>query len=166
MEKKNHFASKNLFLLFLILVFACGFAIVYYNLSDSLDCNDTDITQAADSNPWTDYTEPFRGSGTSDDPYIIASAENLAYLASDVLSGFSYYEKYFRQTENIDLSDHLWMPIGGLLSANYVRSFSGIYDGNGHTISNVYCARSDYNGLFGSISNATIKNLVKNQLFN
>ena len=84
MEKRNHFASKNLFLLFLILVFACGFAIVYYNLSDSLDYNNKHITQAADDNPWTDYTESFRGSGTSDDPYIIASAENLAYLASRV----------------------------------------------------------------------------------
>ena len=47
-------------------------------------------------------------------------------------------------------------PIG-----NDINSFSGLFDGNGHTISNLYINRStqDYVGLVGYTHNATIRNL-------
>lgn len=43
----------------------------------------------------------------------------------------------------------------------YGNSFSGIFDGNGFTISNLYINRpdEDYQGLFGSISHATVHNV-------
>lgn len=55
-----------------------------------------------------------------------------------------------------------WTPIG-----TKEKNYTGEFDGNGHTISGLYCTfRSDYSGLFGYISNATIKNIgVKDSWF-
>jgi hypothetical protein len=49
-----------------------------------------------------------------------------------------------------------WIPIGRLSG-----SFTGTFDGQGYTISNLYMDESDYDGagFFGSLSSATIQNL-------
>lgn len=47
---------------------------------------------------------------------------DLAQLAANVNSGISYENKYFKQTVNIHLNNHDWMPIGTTtnpLRANY-----------------------------------------------
>ena len=123
---------------------------------------------------WINHTTPFSGSGTEEDPYIIASAENLAYLSEQVYDGFSkFYNKYFKQTANIDLMQYNWQPIGVEINrsnSNVYCYFGGSYDGNGYTISNLhtpygttgaYC----YQGLFGltytyTDSSSTIKNIT------
>jgi hypothetical protein len=99
------------------------------------------------------------GSGSSVDPYLIQSKDDLVYLSSTD----SYWDtnKYFKQTVNIDLAGCEWTPIGSSL-----KNFKGSYDGNFKTISNLYfnSASSDKIGLFGvtasnSLSAETIKNL-------
>ena len=66
---------------------------------------------------WTDSAaDSFDGgSGTKEDPYQIATAEQLALLAKDVNSGVAdktHGGEYFILTADIDLSGHVWTPLG------------------------------------------------------
>ena len=61
---------------------------------------------------------------------------------------------------DIDLGGNEWTPIGG------DQAFTGTFDGNGHTISNLTATKNPSSGdptrgvaLFGYVKNATIKNL-------
>ncbi len=74
------------------------------------------------------------------------------------------YETFEGQTiklaSNIDLNNLAWTPIG-----NWDNAFEGNFDGQGHTISNLYIDDADGEGvgLFGVVAKATIKNLtIKN----
>ena len=70
---------------------------------------------------------------------------------------------------DIDLSSYEnWTPIGysaGEKAANNTANavFTGTFDGNGHTISNMYCyiegQKYIHTGLFGVLKSATVKNL-------
>ena len=100
-----------------------------------------------------------QGDGTQANPYLIQSAENLAYLANLVNNGTSVAGDYYRLMVDIDLNGSQtfqWTPIG-----NATHSFSGNFDGNNHTISNLFINTSSlqYVGLFGRISISTIENL-------
>ena len=110
---------------------------------------------------WTDYAASSfdGGSGTKDDPYKIATAEQLALLASDVNSGIAgktHTKDYFILTNNIDLSGHRWIPIGFQTSASrHFKSFSGFFDGNGKKITGLYVDERGNDrsaGLFGVVS--------------
>lgn len=122
---------------------------------------------------WTNYAaENFAGgTGAKDDPYQIATAEQLAKLAKDTNDDPElYYNVYFQLTDNIDLSTHRWIPIGMRLWTTGLHvSFQGYLDGNSKIISGLYVdesANGHYAGLFGSIIKATnsddyaIKNLT------
>ena len=89
------------------------------------------------------------GTGTSDDPYIIATASQLAYLAQQVNGGSATYDANtcFKLTSDIDISSHAWMPIA---------DFTGTFDGDGHQITGLNIGTSSardttdgYAGLFG-----------------
>ena len=103
------------------------------------------------------------GSGTSDDPYEIATAAQLAFLAQEANSKDEYtwpearYRKYFKLTANINLKGHEWTPIG-----SESKRFAGSFDGDGHVIVNLNVKGAGrFAGLFGWIRNgATVKNLV------
>ena len=101
-----------------------------------------------------------QGTGAEDDPYLIASAQNLAYLAEMVNGGVSQYEGiYFKITTDIDLDSLEWMPIGDYSTTNAI--FKGNLDGDNHRITNMKISRStlSYGGLFGYVSGVTIGNL-------
>lgn len=75
-------------------------------------------------------------------------------------------DAYYQLQNNIDLSAWIeenyptagWAPIG-----TSPKPFTGTFDGNGFTISNLYINRaSDCNGLFGYAKNTTVKNLTIN----
>ena len=88
------------------------------------------------------------GAGTEDDPYQIATAEQLLALAATVNDGSAqgYPGQYFVLTDDIDLADTDWQPIGHMDledMSNYSCMFFGVFDGQGHTISNVSFT-SDY----------------------
>ena len=88
------------------------------------------------------------GNGTYPNPYIIANASQLAYLAEVVNSGVSPHNKnaiYYKLVRDIDIDYKEWTPIGQ--SSNY---FCGVFLGNNRTISNLRIKNSNtYCGLFG-----------------
>ena len=95
-----------------------------------------------------------KGTGIVIDPYIITTEAELAAMArGEVENSFS---GNFRLDNDIVLTSQYWSPIGG----NDMDAFSGVFDGNGHTISNVDIAfpAFTYEGLFGTVS-GTIQNL-------
>jgi len=111
------------------------------------------------------------GSGTEDNPYQISTVQDLKWMSED----YSVYRSDFVQTADIDASaTGTWNPadldddpdtpatILGFSPIGYVGiKFTGTYDGQGHTISNLFIDRPlvSETGLFGEILNATIKNL-------
>jgi hypothetical protein len=102
------------------------------------------------------------GSGAIDDPYQIATAEDLIALGEDP----NDYDKHFILTADIDLDPNL--P-GGRVFANaiiapYTASgdlpFAGVFDGNHHTISHLTIAGHWELGLFGNLAvGASVYNL-------
>ncbi len=96
------------------------------------------------------------GTGTPDDPHLIATPAQLAYLADKVKGGTTYEGKYFRQTEDFDLGGNKWAPIG---SSNH--PFKGHFDGDNHEIFrlNADINLAMYGGLFGYISSGSVKNV-------
>ena len=129
----------------------------------------TAMAAEAPEGVWTDYAaDSFEsGTGTQTDPYVIATAEQLAKLAVDVNSGVdsvSHSGEYFVLSDNIDLSAHRWRPIGDGAADRSFHAFLGHFDGKGHTITGLYVDESietekdskSYNaGLFGNVANAT-----------
>lgn len=101
------------------------------------------------------------GSGTESDPYKIFYSDQL----HQVRNYLNQSGVYFKLMNNIDLTEwnttnnpgQGWEPIG-VVSA----PFKGVFDGNDKTITGFSITRSstDYVGLFGYISGATIKNLT------
>ena len=91
-----------------------------------------------------------RGTGTKNDPYLIATAKQL-----DNVRHLLGPEKHFRQVADIDLKGYGdpkkgWLPISHQKKAGTI----GSYHGGGYTISNLYINRPNMNnvGLFGSLS--------------
>jgi hypothetical protein len=116
---------------------------------------------------WTDYAKPpklkhSKKYNAPDNPYIIDSPEKLAYLALQVNSGKDDFQKgFYKQTKNIDLSGHLWIPIGVSGSKN---SFQGYFDGNSKIINNLTVdgnsAGFDAVGLFGFVVNGRLTGVI------
>lgn len=82
------------------------------------------------------------GSGTKDDPWQISNDLELAKLAHDVTNGNAkamFAGKYFKLTQDINLSKGKWMPIGTWKCKKNEndRYFAGKFDGDGHTIRNM-----------------------------
>jgi hypothetical protein len=102
------------------------------------------------------YAKYGGGSGTADDPYQIATAADLIALGESPED----YDKHFILTADIDLDPNL--PGRKVFDKAVIASFTGIFDGNGQTISNFsYTSTNrDHAGLFEYLSaNARIKNL-------
>ncbi|MDR0866831.1 MAG: YDG domain-containing protein [Candidatus Symbiothrix sp.] len=97
------------------------------------------------------------GNGTELNPYKISSKSDMEALATAVNNGNNYSGKYFLVTRNLS---GITTVIGGNIN-NYIRPFSGTFNGGGHTISvNIDISSSSilYVGVFG-YSNGIIKNL-------
>ena len=86
----------------------------------------------------------FTGSGTSEDPYLVTSAEQLAQVT---VAG------HWKLGNDIELTGN-WVPIG-----TEANPFTGNFDGDKHLIRGLRTSSEDYSGLFGYISGATIQNL-------
>lgn len=115
------------------------------------------------------------GTGTRANPYVILTAEQLAYLSfvTGAQDG-DYTGKYFKLGADILLSGETLVGEGGGLLAdssglekwtpigNSNVAFTGNFDGDGHSVSGVFIrTTSSHNGLFGSVSgivrNFTVK---------
>ena len=104
------------------------------------------------------------GTGTEADPYLINNVEELLWFQANVdkqaADGSTQYAgKYIKLTADIDLAGINWNPIGSKTGDH--ASFKGVFDGDGHKISNLYVEQAGEGlGLFAYTSgNAVIKNL-------
>ncbi len=99
------------------------------------------------------------GSGTSADPYIVATGADFALIRKEINSGNVLYSAaIYKQTGDIDLNGYNVKPIGPTNTAG--AFFSGTYDGGGYTISNfVVSSNEKYAGLFGYVECGYIQNL-------
>lgn len=107
------------------------------------------------TNAPSDITFLTTGDGTIANPYKISSAEQLATVSKNIAT---YREKSFKLTRNLDISKYTWVPIGTISTP-----YSGIFDGDGCSVSGIRIDANNefaYAGLFGYLSNATIKNLT------
>ncbi|MBR1990418.1 MAG: hypothetical protein IJ987_08065 [Firmicutes bacterium] len=96
------------------------------------------------------------GEGTSASPYQISTVDDLKNLSTAVSSGTSYSGKFFTLTEDLDLENKEWTPIG-----NSNKKFSGNFDGGYHTISNLLITGENSDvGLFGFTKDGAIGNLT------
>ncbi len=110
------------------------------------------------------------GDGTPENPYQIATAEQLALLAQQTNNGDTG-EAHFILTNDINLNGsggQEWNPIGTakttwINSITYTvepsNPFMGVFDGNDHSITEIYIDNSDILGLFGCTLDATVRNL-------
>ena len=94
---------------------------------------------------------------------IISNVEELKAFRDAVNNGTSFAGKTVKLAADIDLSgEENWEPIGNV-AAYPGKAFKGTFDGAGHTISHLTIDDQTVNwgraALFGSASNATIKNL-------
>ena len=117
---------------------------------------------------WTDsgnYTEPTIDPATK--TVTITSAAELAWLAWKCMQGTTFGEYTILLENDLDLSAHLWMPIGGRDkdgNGSDANAFAGVFDGQGHRIYGMVCVDPDdsyknYTALFGVVSDGEIRNL-------
>ena len=109
----------------------------------------------------TTASTALEGDGSAATPYLVKSAEDLAFLAKSVDEGTTYAGKYITQTADIDLGNKVFPTIG-----NDGKQFQGVYDGKGFKITNFNCVASEFDsGLFARVNStaefqAAILNVV------
>ena len=92
------------------------------------------------------------GTGTENDPYIIASDGNWNYISNQVNGGVNTYSgKFLALTSDINVNT--------MIGEDENKSFRGTFDGRGHTITFSYTSKNHKCGPFRIINGATIKNL-------
>ena len=109
------------------------------------------------------------GDGTLEDPYRISTGEQMHELSRLANESYDspYQEACYILMADVDLGGEAtpWTPIGyGTAGNGFI--VSGTFDGNGHTVSNMYLAYGEEDtpegmnfGLFGEVT-GTIENLT------
>ena len=130
--------------------------------------------ETQDAKTWGDKADTSWYVHETESEYHIKTAEELAGLAQLVNADpgkTNFAGKTIYLDNDIDLSGHEWISIGTVLGGDYPEySFCGVFDGQGHVISNLYSHESDIKGadethnllrnaLFGSVHNGEVKNL-------
>lgn len=127
-------------------------------VTSGFTCAPTTLSESGDQTITVSY------GGLTTDFQVSVDSRIGIYNATDlsrVTSGNDYILLY-----DIDLSSWgNWTPLCGATSAAYGASYSGTFDGNGHTISNmkvsIVTSKTHANGgLFGQMDGAVIKNLT------
>ena len=129
---------------------------------DNVTLNALDDMAASYFSPYGDLLGGQRfGKGTvnitnSETAIILSTPAQLKSLAAAVNSGTNYAKVTFKLDRDIDLANESWTPIG-----KSGKTFNGIFDGNGHTISNLTIDKPSTSdvGFFGFTQQGEIKNL-------
>ena len=105
------------------------------------------------------------GMGISGSPFLISSKEDLLKLqeySNDALFYNAFKERNYKQTADIDLASVVnFTPLFNAAAEGGANPFGGIYDGDSKTIENLTIdSTTEYAGLFGIISEGTVKNVV------
>ena len=111
------------------------------------------------TNVWDGSSEPWtEGDGTFYNPYRIETAANLAYLAEKVNEGYQssgqgvFEGEYFLLTDDLDLNNLNWTPIGNVDYSMNGFYFAGRFDGGYHQVQNLRIETSaDLVGLFAAV---------------
>ena len=119
---------------------------------------------------WTDegnYDAALYASEPGD--WVIYDAADLAALAKKVESGSTFKGCTVTLAADIDLSGHLWIPIGYLArtaSGPIHLVFEGTFDGGLHKITGMFACPQGYSrsiaevGLFGYVNEGTVRDLL------
>jgi The GLUG motif len=107
----------------------------------------------------TTLAELLSGTGTEETPYLIHTADELRLIGLFPCD----WDKHFALAADIDLAPNL--PRGKVFDAAVIACdigqsdwdfpgipFSGVFDGDGHTISHLVIAGEDFLGLFGHLA--------------
>lgn len=96
------------------------------------------------------------GSGTSGNPFLIASAADLLTFQTLTASGEAYRSAHYRLTADIDMGEAGgFTPVGG---ASTETAFAGELDGDGYAIRNLSVSTASNAGLFSYLT-GTVRNL-------
>lgn len=89
--------------------------------------------------------------------YEIGTVEQLKLFRDAVNEGNSFAKATVKLTADIDLENEEWTPIG-----TQANAFAGIFDGGGHTVSNLYINQPSMVdvGFFGYTRDGEIRNLT------
>ena len=119
---------------------------------------------------WTDegnYDAALYASEPGD--WVIYDAADLAALAKKVESGSTFKGCTVTLAADIDLSGHLWIPIGYFsrtASGSTPLLFEGTFDGGLHKITGMFACPQGYSrsiaevGLFGYVNEGTVRDLM------
>lgn len=159
--------KRNLAALTAILVITAAFSGCSGNISgESSQTSGTSQSSGAAESSAAENNSGFDGGdGSESNPYQISTAEQLQLVNNDLTANYVL-------NADIDLgSDGNWTPIADYLydyvnletgDMDMTKAFSGVFDGNGHKISNVTYT-TDGNrmtiGIFGAVT-GTVKNLT------
>jgi hypothetical protein len=102
------------------------------------------------------------GTGEPDDPYLIYTAEQMDTIGTEP----NNWDKHFVLMADIDLSEYSGR-LFNIIGTSTTGPFTGVFDGNNHTISNFsyrildfnYTSKGRYVGLFGYVQNSIIKDI-------
>jgi hypothetical protein len=91
------------------------------------------------------YAKYGGGSGTAEDPYLINTPEQMNAIGTDA----NDWDKHFKLTADIDLSGYTGTQFN--IIGNTTTNFTGVFNGDFHTISNFTYSSSGTNnvGIFG-----------------
>lgn len=127
----------------------------------TLSVSDQDIAQTITLKKNSDPSGVFAGGdGSKENPYLVSNEAQLRAIAADK----AYYKDSFRLLCDIALTQGDWEPIGYYNSSDDAQYFTGTFDGAGHVITGLSINRlnDSYNGFFGAVKSAHIKNLRVN----
>ena len=181
-QLENEFGENNV----ILINYRDGtFAIYITQTNRKYDIDENLNLTVDESEPNTDNTEGFAGSGTELDPYLIQSIEDLVLLSTNVNNGQKYANQYFKLERDLDfkglnsyrdafavidnesnttLIEGLNTGYGFTPIGNDVNYFGGKFNGGGNSINNLYINSSnDYVGLFGYCKN-NLASYAKNDI--
>ena len=143
---------KNLKKRILSLITAAAVAFSALALPDTGILPNLAVTASAQS------TYGHQGSGTADDPWQIATAQQWQYFAKDMVNAenSTYGDDYYKLTADItvDTNDKTAIFVG-----DSTEPFRGHFDGGGHTLTFNYIGIAGGAAPFRYVSGATIENL-------
>ena len=109
-------------------------------------------------------TQPAQGDGSKDNPYQIATIENLMWFCDQVNTVDRSLCAVL--TQDIDMAGQDWTPIGNY-GTNGRSSYCGYFNGQGHVLRNLTISLTNEGkkvqlrvGLFSSTDAATIEHIV------
>lgn len=91
------------------------------------------------------------------DTYYIANDTDLKAFRNKVNAGEAFADKSITLTDDVDLKNEEWTPIG----VKDGNKFKGTFDGQGNSIKNMKIENGlDYAAFFGAVEDATVKDLT------